>query len=347
MRALHSEEPGFTFDATPLLEVDDLRTEAAAGTAGESEALRGVSFSLSSGETLGIVGEPGNGASEVIAVIAGLRPAWDGRVRIDGISVAGLDRHDMRDHRARIGVVVGNPLDPVDMIPPAMTVAQAVAEPLRIHRMCTRRECQDRAEETLAHVGLGPGYATALSADLTPVERVRVALARAVVLRPRLLLLDALVDRLPALGRRQVLTLLVRLRWELALTCLVSAAHPASVTEVSDRVMVMYAGRTVEVADRATLLDSPAHPYTLDLLSSVPLPDPARESRRSRPVIRPEAAPVPAEGDTPCAYLAACPRAQPRCASEAPPLSDRGLGHPVACHYPETLARVPSPLGEA
>lgn len=350
MRNSFPDEPDHRVAAAALLEVDDLCLDTPSRGPEEGPLVDHASFGVSAQEILGVVGEEGSGATELVSAIAGLAGPWEGRVRFDGLNVAGLTRKEIHAHRARIGLVTGNPASPKDMLPTSMPVLDIVTEPLRIQRACPRRERRNRARDTLDLVGIEETRAQVRSGDLIPLDRLRVALARAVVLRPRLLLIDHSVDPLEPRSRAIALGLVRRLGDELSMSCLLATTHPANALEISDRIMVMFGGRVVEVASREVMLENPCHPYSYELLAGVPLPSPSREARRQGlPVdgdasLRPEP-PAVRETTQDCGYRHRCPRAQNRCALEVPALTDPGLGHEVACHFPETIERLPSPVG--
>lgn len=351
MRNSFPDEPDLRVAGAKLLEVDDLCLDTPSRAGGQDLLVDHASFEVSAHEILGIVGEEGSGATELVRAVAGLAEPWEGRIRFDGLNVAGLNRREVHAHRARIGLVTGDPASPGDMLPPSMTLLDVVAEPLRIQRACPRRERRNRAVDALGLVGIEETYANARSGELIALDRLRVALARAVVLRPRLLLVDRSIDTLEPTSRAIALDLVRRLADELSMSCLLATDHPANAFEISDRIMVMFAGRVVEVASREAMLENPCHPYSYELLAGVPLPSPSREARRQRLHVdgagtRHPLPPETSENARGCSYRHVCPRAQNRCVLEVPALADPGLGHEVACHFPETIERRPSPVGE-
>lgn len=327
-----------------LLEVSDLRVTFLISREGDMpwtkpralQALAGVNFSLAAGETLGIVGESGCGKSTLARALIQMVPAtgkviWDGQT-----DLLALSPRRMLKYRADIQMVFQDPLASLN---PRMTVGQIVAEPLRTHHPgLSAREVKLRVQAMMERVGLLPNQINRYPHEFSGGQCQRIGIARALIVEPRLLICDEPVSALDVSIQAQVVNLLAELRRDLGLAMIFIAHDLSVVKHISDRVMVLYLGRTMEVAPRARLFAAPQHPYTQALLSAVPIPDPVAE--RAKVVI-------PLEGELPspmappsgCVFRTRCARAAPRCAAEVPQLL--GAEHAVACHFPgPALVRV-------
>ncbi|MGH9154872.1 MAG: ABC transporter ATP-binding protein [Acidimicrobiales bacterium] len=293
-------------------------------------AVCGVSFAVAAGETLGLVGESGCGKTSVARAILQLRPANSGQVRFEGEELTTLSRRGLRPVRRRLQMVFQDPLASLD---PRLPVGVTVAEPLAIHEP-GRGDHRARVAEVLALVGLGPELSSRYPHELSGGQRQRVGLARALILEPRMVVLDEPVSALDVSVRAGLVNLLAELRDRLGVAYLLIAHDLSVVGHVADRVAVMYLGRIVEIGDRAAVYGRPAHPYTRALLSAVPVPDPRVERNRRRIVL---AGDLPSAVDPPsgCRFRTRCWKATELCAEEEPALVDRGQGRPVACHFPE------------
>jgi len=299
---------------------------------GVVHAVDDVTFSVARGETLGLVGESGSGKSTVARVVLRLEDATAGIVRFDGREVQRASRGELRQLRSRMQVVFQDPYASLD---PRMTAGSAVAEPLIVMRR--RREVATRVPELFDLVGLGREHAARFPHELSGGQRQRVGIARALALGPDLLVLDEPVSALDVSIQAQILNLLADLQARLALTTLFITHDLAVVRHVADRVAVMHLGKIVETAPTDDLFASPAHPYTQALLSAAPEPDPVTERTRRRIVLTGElpSAVTPPPG---CRFHTRCPRAEERCRVEEPALVERGVGHPVACHFAQVAA---------
>lgn len=320
-----------------LLEVDSL--EKVFGNrrrAGGVRALDGVSFDVRRGETFGIVGESGCGKSTLARCVLRLIEPSAGRIELDGIDVRGLGEGDLRRLRHRMQIVFQDPYASLD---PRMSARAIVEEGLQIHGVTSRAERRQRAQKMLELVGIAPAQMERRPHGFSGGQRQRIGVARALVLRPELVVLDEPISALDVSIQAQVLNLLRTLQQELGLTYLF-IVHDLAVAEYfCDRVAVLYLGAVMEIADRETLFKAPLHPYTAALLSAVPIPDPASERRRSRIVLRGD---VSALGEKPtgCRFRPRCPVGRDRevCAAQEPPLAVHGRDHWVACHFPGELA---------
>ncbi|GGF65244.1 oligopeptide ABC transporter ATP-binding protein OppF [Paracoccus acridae] len=322
---------------TPLLDVRDLRVSFPVRQAGAMpwtrprhlHAVGGVSFTLQPGETLGVVGESGCGKSTLARALIGLVPAtgraeWQG-----GADLIGLSARQMMAYRSQIQMIFQDPLASLD---PRMTVGQIIAEPLVTHQPALpRSQVRDRVKAIMDRVGLLPSQINRYPHEFSGGQCQRIGIARALIVEPRLIICDEPVSALDVSIQAQVINLLMRLQADLGLS-LIFIAHDLSVVRhISDRVMVLYLGKVMEIAPARDLYADPQHPYTQALLSAVPVPDPAHD---------PAATVVPLKGDLPspmdppsgCVFRTRCPRAAPRCAAEVPVLA--GDRHQTACHFP-------------
>ena len=294
-------------------------------------AVDGVSFEIPAGRTLALVGETGSGKTTVGRTLLRLVEPTDGRFTFDGVDVFGLGSPELRALRRRMQVIFQ---DPSGSLNPRMTVGDAVAEPLVIHRLASRAERPARVAELLAEVGLDAGFAPRYPHELSGGQRQRVGIARALALRPQLLICDEPVTALDVSVQAQVLNLLKDLQQAHGLTYLFIAHDLAVVRNVADRVAVMYAGRIVEEAPVDQLYAAPRHPYTRSLLSAVPVPDPA--APRNRIVLSGDV-PSPVSPPDGCRFHPRCPHPlkSERCAREVPELRDFGGDQRAACHFGE------------
>ena len=325
-----------------LLRVEGLEKEFAVGRRGlfrrkgqTIRAVDGVSFDVAKGETFGLVGESGCGKSTIGRCILRLLEPSGGRVFFDGIDVLALGRTEVRRLRRRMQIVFQDPYSSLD---PRMSVAGIVDEPLKIHALGDRPARVEQVLEVLSIVGLTPGQAKRKPHAFSGGQRQRIALARALVLNPELVILDEPISALDVSIQAQVLNLLRSLQDRFGLTY-VFIVHDLAVAEYfCDRLAVLYLGGVQELAGRETIFRNPLHPYTVSLLSAVPIPDPARERRRERIVLRGEVSPVGTVRG--CRFRPRCPVGSDRelCMEEAPPLEEHSSGHWVACHFPGELS---------
>ena len=322
---------------TALLEVRDLRVSfplrggARWGRRPRLSALEAVSFELRRGETLGVVGESGCGKSTLARAILALIPHQRGAVIWQGRELGRLKPRELRALRRELQIVFQDPLDALN---PRMTVADIVAEPLRCFEpRLGPAEVRRRVEEMLTQVGLGPEHAGRYPHEFSGGQCQRIGIARAMVLGPKLLVCDEPVSALDVSIQAQILNLLMACKRDLGLSLIFISHNLSVVRRISDRILVLYLGRVVEIADAESLCTAPRHPYSRALLDAVPLPDPRRERGRHRTPLSGEL-PSPLSPPSGCVFRTRCGRASELCARLAPALEDGGGGHPVACHHP-------------
>jgi oligopeptide transport system ATP-binding protein len=329
----------------PLLEVEDLAvwfpiTEGIVleRHTGDVRAVDGVSFTVRRGETLGLVGESGCGKSTTGRAIVRLYKPTRGAIRFDGTDLAGLEGAELRKMRSRVQMVFQDPYASLD---PRMNVSSIVSEPLEIHGVSNPKERRERARELMATVGLDPEYVIRYPHEFSGGQRQRIGVARALALRPDLIVADEPVSALDVSIQAQIINLLERLQGEFGLTYLFIAHDLSVVRHVSDRIAVMYLGRIVELAGAEELHVRPVHPYSVALLSAIPIPDPAREVNRRRIILAGDV-PSPVNPPSGCHFHTRCwlrerlgnPEA---CVAEAPVLRELATGHEVACHFAERV----------
>ena len=294
-------------------------------------AVDGVSFSIDAGKTLALVGETGSGKTTVGRTLLRLVEPTEGRFTFDGLDVFRLSSGPLRALRRSMQVIFQ---DPSGSLNPRMTVGDAVAEPLIIHRLAARPERPARVAELLREVGLDPSFAPRYPHELSGGQRQRVGIARALAVRPRFLICDEPVTALDVSVQAQVLNLLRELQRTYGLTYLFIAHDLAVVRHVADDVAVMYAGQIVERGPADRMYSSPRHPYTRALLSAVPVPDP--DAPRSRIVLSGDV-PSPTRPPAGCRFHPRCPHPlkDSMCSTEVPGLRDFGGEQWASCHFGE------------
>ncbi len=324
-------------DTEPLLRVEGLTVHFPVGRAGfwgrqkqVLHAVDGVTFDIKRGETLGLVGESGSGKSTTGRAILRKVPITAGSIVFKGQDITGVKGEELRQLRRHMQLVFQ---DPYGSLNPRMRVLDIVSEPLIVHGLEPNTEaCSERVLDLLEIVGLPKDAADRYPHSFSGGQRQRVVIARALALRPDLIIADEPVSALDVSIQAQIVNLLADLQDEFGLTYLFIAHDLSVVRHLSDRIAVMYSGKLVELSDRDAIYDRPTHPYTEALLSSVPIPDPVLQRERRRVPLTGEI-PNPISPPPGCRFHTRCPIVQDRCRSEEPPLEDKGAGSVAACWF--------------
>jgi oligopeptide/dipeptide ABC transporter ATP-binding protein len=296
-------------------------------------AVDGVSLEVRRGETLGLVGETGCGKSTLARCIARLYDVTSGRVEFEGRDITRLSPHEMRPVRRDMQMIFQ---DPYGSLNPRRRVGSIIGDPFAIHGLADGPERKRRVQEVMDLVGLNPEHYNRFPAEFSGGQRQRIGVARALALRPKLIICDEPVSALDVSIQAQIINLLADLQEELGLTYIFIAHDLSVVRHVSDRVAVMYLGKVAELGDVESVYQHPRHPYSNALLSAVPVPDPDTADQRERIILVGDV-PSPIAPPSGCRFHPRCPKAQDLCVDEDPPLiprlSDPPL-HVAACHFP-------------
>ena len=317
---------------TPVLEVRDLVKHYSVGGGffgrgrKQLRAVDGVSFSIGQGETLGLVGESGCGKSTVGKAVLRLVEPTSGHVSLEGEEITGLGSAALLERRKRMQAIFQ---DPYSSLNPRMTAGEIVQEPLINFGIGSRAEQRDRVAMLFARVGLRPDQRANYPHEFSGGQRQRLGIARALALGPSVIIGDEPVSALDVSVQAQVINLMMDLQQEFGLSYLFVAHDLGVVEHISHRVAVMYLGKIVEIAARASLFETPRHPYTEALLAAVPVSHP--RARRARTVLTGDV-PSPINPPSGCRFHTRCPIAVARCRQEEPPLVVDASGHGVACH---------------
>jgi oligopeptide transport system ATP-binding protein len=303
-------------------------------------AVDDVGLEIRPGETLGLVGESGCGKTTLGRCLVRLYPLTDGKIIFDGKDISSLSRREMRPLRRELQIIFQ---DPYASLNPRKRVGSIVGAPLEIHDVGDRKERKRQVQELLEKVGLSPEHYNRYPHEFSGGQRQRIGVARALALRPKLVIADEPVSALDVSIQAQVINLLADLQQEFDLTYVFIAHDLGVVRHVSDRIAVMYLGKIVEISPAEELYERPIMPYTEALLSAVPIPDPRESAARERIVLEGDV-PSPINPPSGCRFHPRCRYATDVCREIEPPLTDYGEGHLAACHHPlnvdkETLAR--------
>jgi oligopeptide/dipeptide ABC transporter ATP-binding protein len=318
-----------------LLQVDHLKqyfpvkTDSLLKPKAYVKAVDDISFHLYEGETLSIVGESGCGKSTTGRAILRLDEPTDGKVLYSGKDILGFNKKEMRKLRGDLQVIFQ---DPFASLNPRQTVKQILNEAMAIQNVVEKTKRMDRMIELLGYVGLPTEALDRYPHEFSGGQRQRIGIARALAVNPKLIICDEAVSALDVSIQAQILNLLKILQNQFGLTFLFISHDLSVVRHISDRVMVMYLGKVVEIADKKDLFDSPLHPYTRALLSSIPVPNP--DLKRERVILKGDV-PSPINPPTGCRFHTRCPFATDKCKAEEPSLRELGTNHLVSCHYAE------------
>ncbi len=320
----------------PLLSVSDLKVHFPLGkrlfghVTGVVKAVDGVSFEVKPGETLGIVGESGCGKSTLGRAILRLTKATDGKVVWLGQDMFDLDKQTLRKARRDLQIIFQDPLASLD---PRMTIGAIIARPLKtFHPELGKAEIDKRVKDAMQQVGLAPEMLRRYPHEFSGGQCQRIGIARAIILRPKLIVCDEPVSALDVSIQAQIINLLRKLQAELGLSLLFISHNLSVVRHISHRVMVLYLGRVMEIAERDAFYANPMHPYSKALISAIPLPDPRRERARQHLLLQGDL-PSPIKPPEGCRFCTRCPMATDQCHIIEPPLTPRSDGRLVACHY--------------
>ncbi len=318
-------------DGAPLVRVENVVKHFPAGLGASVKAVDGVSFEIYPGETLGLVGESGCGKSTLGRLITQLHPATSGNIIFEGVDLTKLSGEKLRQKRRQLQMIFQ---DPYSSLNPRMTVGDIIAEPLENFGMLRGKAKDKRVQELLKVVGLNPYFNNRYPHEFSGGQRQRIGIARALALRPKLIVCDEPISALDVSIQAQILNLMQDLRREFNLTYLFVAHDLSVVRHISDRVAVMYLGKIVEIADSAEIYRNPRHPYTKALLSSIPIPDPDIQAQR-RVVTLAGEIPSPVNPPSGCRFHTRCPiaRAPGICSQTEPPLEEKAREHRAACHF--------------
>jgi oligopeptide transport system ATP-binding protein len=318
----------------PILELRDLKTHFPVTKGfifkrhvGTVKAVDGVSLAIERGEVLGLVGESGCGKSTLARTVLQLLPTTAGTVVLEGKNLTTGSAGEVREIRRDLQMVFQ---DPYASLNPRMTVFDTLAEPLLVHRVCSRAAVPARVAELMKLVGLAPRFMQKYPHEFSGGQRQRIAIARALTLEPKVIIADEPVSALDVSIQAQILNLLAQLRRKMNLS-LIFIAHDLSVVKhISDRVAVMYLGRIVELGPALDVIDRPLHPYTRALVSAIPVPDPDSERRRQR-IVLPGDPPSPMNPPVGCPFHPRCPYVQEKCKAAVPPLIPGDDQRSAAC----------------
>ena len=300
---------------------------------GAVRAVDDVSFNVRPGETLGLVGESGCGKSTLCRTVVKLLEPTSGSIRFEGQEISELGRRDLRPLRREMQFIFQ---DPYASLNPRKRVGQIVGDPLSLHGIASGAGLRRQVQDLLERVGLSPEHYNRFPHEFSGGQRQRIGIARALALRPKLIIADEPVSALDVSIQAQIINLLDDLQDEFNLTYVFVAHDLGVVRHVADRVAVMYLGKIVEIGPADAVYSKPIHPYTVSLLSAVPIPDP-KENRAREQVVLEGDVPSPANPPPACRFHTRCPHATEICSQEEPQLVDYGGGHWAACHHPRNV----------
>ncbi|MET9850728.1 ABC transporter ATP-binding protein [Streptomyces ossamyceticus] len=301
---------------------------------GAVKAVDGIDFEVRRGETLGVVGESGCGKSTMGRLITRLLEPSGGRIEFDGQDITHLNTSGMRPLRRDVQMIFQ---DPYGSLNPRHTIGTIVSAPFKLQGVEPEGGVKKEVQRLLELVGLSPEHYNRYPHEFSGGQRQRIGIARALALKPRMVVADEPVSALDVSIQAQVVNLMDDLQDELGLTYVIIAHDLSVVRHVSDRIAVMYLGKIVELADRDALYQSPMHPYTKALLSAVPIPDPRRRGAKSERILLKGDVPSPISPPSGCRFHTRCWKATEVCRTTEPPLAELKPGQRVACHHPENF----------
>ncbi|CDC68029.1 MULTISPECIES: ABC transporter ATP-binding protein [environmental samples] len=319
----------------PLLEVKDLKKwfpsskSPFSGKKQYVKAVDGVSFTLHYGETLGIVGESGCGKSTMGRSVLRLLEPTSGQIFFEGKNFTALNKKELRKSRSELQIIFQDPYASLD---PRMTIGDIIAEPLDIQLKLSEKERMERVLKMMERVGLNTRYVNRYPHEFSGGQRQRIGIARAMILNPKVVVCDEPVSALDVSIQAQVINLLKDMQKEMGMAYIFISHDFSVIKHISDRVAVMYLGRVMEIADKNDLYKHPMHPYTVALLSAIPVPD--RKHKKEKIVLEGDL-PSPVNPPSGCVFHTRCPRAQEICKTQVPQQKDYGNGHCCACHFPQ------------
>lgn len=319
----------------PLLEVKNLKKwfpsskSPFSGKKQYVKAVDGVSFTLHYGETLGIVGESGCGKSTMGRSVLRLLEPTSGQILFEGKNFTALNKKELRKSRSELQIIFQDPYASLD---PRMTIGDIIAEPLDIQLKLPEKERMERVLKMMERVGLNTRYVNRYPHEFSGGQRQRIGIARAMILNPKVVVCDEPVSALDVSIQAQVINLLKDMQKEMGMAYIFISHDFSVIKHISDRVAVMYLGRVMEIADKNDLYKHPMHPYTVALLSAIPVPD--RKCKKEKIVLEGDL-PSPVNPPSGCVFHTRCPRAQEICKTQVPQQKDYGNGHCCACHFPQ------------
>jgi oligopeptide transport system ATP-binding protein len=321
--------------AKPLVRVENAVKYFPAGIGQTVKAVDGVSFEIREGETLGLVGESGCGKSTLGRLVAQLLPVTAGKVFFEDVELTRLRGERLRQQRRQMQIIFQDPFASLD---PRMTVGDIIGEPLVNFGVLKGKKLNARVQELLRVVGLNPYFNNRYPHEFSGGQRQRIGIARALALNPKLIVCDEAISALDVSIQAQIVNLLEDLQREFKLTYLFIAHDLSVVRHISDRVMVMYLGKIVEVADSVQTYSSPKHPYTKALLSAIPVPDPKIQRGRRLVELTGEI-PSPIKPPSGCRFHTRCPiaRLPEPCSTAEPPLEEKARAHMAACFFSQDV----------